>query len=282
MSLDIEAYILRDIETAGFNQMLAWLSPPKDDTPGLPLSPWRDMTPLQFLSHIKDEGQRGRFLAKLETAAIYRQDDELLRNTRAVGGMRDFSNLPPPQDIAQALGTDYAKAVYGPEETMHMDDKASIAFASNLSCSSHFKAPQKLDMVQRLPVPGLVKKMTDVQQHAFVYCAAVDESAANLRWLRSIDVDINALNEFGYTPLTHAARWDGTGISALIAAGADADMHDGKGLTPLAALRCMRSSNLSSSGIPEYVVQRYRDELMAAGATVEMPPRQTPLKELCT
>jgi hypothetical protein len=281
MWVEIGAYYLEHIETAGFNHMLSWLAPSKHDTRGLPLSPWRNTTPLQFLSFMTDDAQRARFLAKLEVAAVYRKDDDLLRSTRAVGGVRDFSNLPPPQDIAEALGTDYAKGVYGPDKTLRMDDKASIAFASKLWCSSHFKAPQKLEMVQRLPVSGLVKKMTAVEQHAFVYCAAGDRSAESLRWLRSIDVDINALNQFGYTPLTHAVRWDGTGISALIAAGADPDKHDGEGLTPLAALRCMRSSHLSSSGIPEYVVQRYRDELMAAGATVEMPPWQTPFEELC-
>lgn len=279
MWVEIGGYHLEHIETAGFNHMLTWLSSPKEDTQGLPLSPWRDMTPLQVLSHINDDEQRVRFLAKLEVAAIYQKDDNLLRNARAVGGTRNFSNLPSPQDVAEALGTDYAKAVYGSDKTLRIDDKASIAFASHLWCSSHFKALEKLDMVQRLPVPGLVKKMTPAEQHAFVYCAALDKSAVSLQWLRSNNFDFNAVNEFGYTPLTHAARWEGTGITELIAAPVELDKPDGKGISALAALRCIRSMN--PGGVSDYVQQRYRDELMAAGAAVEVPPRQTPLKELC-
>lgn len=172
MSVEIGAYFSEHSETAGFNHMLAWLLPSKEDTESLPLSPWRDMTPLQFLSHINGDEQRARFLAKLEITAIYRKDDDLLRNARAVGDTRNFSNLPPPQDVAEALGTDYAKAVYGSDKTLRIEDNASIAFASNLWCSSHFKASEKLDMVQRLPVPGLVKKMTPAEQHAFVLCGS--------------------------------------------------------------------------------------------------------------
>jgi outer membrane protein OmpA-like peptidoglycan-associated protein len=241
-------------DLAGFSLMALWLTEMRGGRK--PTQPdqkdeWRDETPLTLLPRVEPEF-RARFVAQLQLAAIRDRDDETLRQALAADARASLLAAPvAPALYAQVFGTPFARDALRPAAArVAADDPRRLRAAERRWCQSPIGPPAAEAVRVLLPGPDAFTGVAADEQYRWVTCAAA--RPADLTWLRQHGGNLDALREDGWTTLHQAVldvRRDA--VAALLSAGANPNIRNKRGETPLHLVASSRYPMVWSPALPQ-------------------------------
>jgi len=199
---------------------------------------WATGTPMQFLPSIADSAKRARFVGKYQLVAVRAKDDALLTQLQGMGEPIDRSLNERAALLASTEGSPFAQATLAEAlDRLTADEKANRELAQELWCDNRWSLTDASARV-RPKLSQLIQALPRAQQQQWIECAAQRKDAnAALAFLTMNRVDLNALNAKGSSSLHRVVKdFEPRGIKSLLMAGADPNVRDAQGRTPLHTL----------------------------------------------
>ncbi len=169
--------------------------------------------------------------------AIRNKDDVFLKTLWFLNGAGSIpaDEYVSPALYANAFGTPYARQLLSGEiARLPADDPTRLKFGQRLWCDGLRFDSLAVVMQSVLSELTSIAKTQPREQFGWLSCAADRANEADISWLIKLGVSVNVTNSNDRTALHRAVLNHGpNGMKALIAAGANPNLRDDSGSTPL-------------------------------------------------